>query len=181
MAANQPPIGDAIIIGIDFGTTYSGVAWAYSREPEEIEQVTSWDAELNHCSDVEKAPTQLWYHDDNNETTWGYSIPADKDALKWFKLLLLKDDDIPADVLASKQLATARRLQEATNKDPIDIIACFLQKLWNHAIESIKRSIGDELLNKSKFHVAITLPATWPPYAQKRMKQAASLSGILNA
>ncbi|KAL6358276.1 hypothetical protein LRP88_08459 [Fusarium phalaenopsidis] len=151
MAASQP-IDDVIIIGIDFGTTYSGVSWACSREPEEIELVTSWDAELNHCSDVDKAPTKLLYGDDDN-TTWGYSVPADKDALKWFKLLLLDEDGIPCALSASTQLDKARRLQEETNKDPVDIIACFLRKLWNHAIDSIKRSIGAELLKISKFHV----------------------------
>ncbi|RSL67500.1 hypothetical protein CEP54_003231 [Fusarium duplospermum] len=179
MTANQPT-EDAIIIGIDFGTTYSGVAWAYSREPNDIAIVTSWEAELNHCSDKEKAPTQLLYSS-NSDATWGYSIPADKDALKWFKLLLLKRGDIPADIATSGQLANARRLQETTGKQPVDIIACFLRKLWSHAIESIKRSIGAELLNKSKFHVVITLPAIWPPYAQRHMKQAAGLSGILDA
>ncbi|KAI8691181.1 hypothetical protein NCS56_00109900 [Fusarium sp. Ph1] len=179
MAASQP-IDDVIIIGIDFGTTYSGVSWACSREPEEIELVTSWDAELNHCSDVDKAPTKLLYGDDDN-TTWGYSVPADKDALKWFKLLLLDEDGIPCALSASTQLDKARRLQEETNKDPVDIIACFLRKLWNHAIDSIKRSIGAELLKISKFHVVITLPAIWPPYAQRRMKEAAKLSGILDA
>lgn len=159
---------------------YSGVSWAYSREPEEIELVTSWDAELHHCSDVEKAPTELVYDDDDN-TTWGYSVPADKDALKWFKLLLLDEDDIPCALSGSTQLDKARRLQKATNKDPVEIIACFLRKLWNHAIDSIKRSIGAELLKRSKFHVVITLPAIWPPYAQKRMKEAATLSGILDS
>ncbi|KAI8719009.1 hypothetical protein NCS52_00681200 [Fusarium sp. LHS14.1] len=166
MAATQPT-EDAIVIGIDFGTTYSGVAWAYSREPNDIAIVTSWEAELNHCSDKEKAPTQLCYNS-NNDATWGYSIPADNDALKWFKLLLLKRGDIAADIAKSEQLATARRLQEATGKQPVEIIACFLKKL-----------IGAELLNKCKFHVVITLPAIWPPYAQRFMKQAAGLSGIL--
>lgn len=197
MTASQP-IDDVIIIGIDFGTTYvclqrivkavtdtclrrfSGVSWAYSREPEDIEIVTSWDAELNHCSDVEKAPTKLLYGD-NGKTTWGYSVPADMDALKWFKLLLLDEDDIPCALSASTQLDKARRLQKATNKDPVDIIACFLRNLWNHAIDSIKRSIGAELLKMSKFHVVITLPAIWPHYAQRRMKEAAKLSGILDA
>ncbi|RTE70985.1 hypothetical protein BHE90_014613 [Fusarium euwallaceae] len=179
MAAHQP-IDDVIIIGIDFGTTYSGVSWAYSREPEEVELVTSWDAELNHCADVEKAPTKLLYGDDG-ETTWGYSVPVDKEALKWFKLLLLDEDDIPCALSASTQLSEARRLQKATNMDPIEIIGCFLRKLWNHAIDSIKRSIGAELLKISKFHVIITLPAIWPHYAQKRMKEAAQMSGILDA
>ncbi|ENH61131.1 Mitochondrial-type heat shock protein 70 [Fusarium oxysporum f. sp. cubense race 1] len=137
MTANEP-VDDFIIIGLDFGTTYSGIAWAYSREPEEIELVTSWDSEFNNCSDVEKAPTQLLY-DDKKGTSWGYSIPASEDALKWFKLPLLDSDDVP--IMVSKA----------------------------------------ELLQKSPFHVVITLPAIWPPYAQQRMKQAAKTSGILDA
>ncbi|KIL94945.1 hypothetical protein FAVG1_01876 [Fusarium avenaceum] len=178
MAANEP-VDDFIIIGIDFGTTYSGIAWAYSREPEEIELVTSWDSELNHCSDVEKAPTQLFY-DNDKDTTWGYSVPADKDALKWFKLLLLDTADIPAEMLSSSQLRKARDLLGGIKKDPVDVIACFLRKVWNHAIDSISRSVGVELLQQSRFHVVITLPAIWPPYAQQRMKQAATVSGILD-
>lgn len=142
--------------------------------------MTSWDAELNHCSDVEKAPTQLLY-DNNKGTSWGYSIPADKDALKWFKLLLLDSGDVPTDVAVSCQLRHARKLLDKKKRDPVEVIACYLRKIWNHAIDSIRRSVGTELLQKSRFHVVITLPAIWPPYAQQRMKQAASASGILDA
>ncbi|KAF4975290.1 hypothetical protein FZEAL_7903 [Fusarium zealandicum] len=180
MTANQP-LDDAIIIGIDFGTTFSGVAWAYSREPEEIELVTSWDSELNHCSDIEKAPTQLHYGNDEEAISWGYSIPPDKEALKWFKLLLLDTKDLPDGVSDATQIQEAQRLQKSINKDPVEIIGCFLRKMWNHSVDSIERAVGAELLRKSKFHVVITMPAIWPHYAQKRMKQAAKISGILDA
>ncbi|WKT39350.1 hypothetical protein QSH57_001169 [Fusarium oxysporum f. sp. vasinfectum] len=179
MTANEP-VDDFIIIGLDFGTTYSGIAWAYSREPEEIELVTSWDSEFNNCSDVEKAPTQLLY-DDKKGTSWGYSIPAREDALKWFKLLLLDSDDVPIMVSKSSQMRCAQKLLDKMRKDPVEVIACYLRKIWNHAIDSIQRTVGAELLQKSPFHVVITLPAIWPPYAQQRMKQAAKTSGILDA
>ncbi|KAF5667436.1 Hsp70 chaperone protein [Fusarium denticulatum] len=174
MTANKP-VDDLIIVGLDFGTTFSGIAWAYSREPEEIELVTSWDSEFNNCSDVEKAPTQLLY-DDKKGTSWGYSIPADKDALKWFKLLLLDSDDVPIMVSKSSQMRCAQKLLDKMKKDPVEVIACYLRKIWNHAIDSIQRTVGAELLQKSPFHVVVTLPAIWPPYAQQRMKQAAKTS-----
>ncbi|KAL2685560.1 hypothetical protein Neosp_006660 [[Neocosmospora] mangrovei] len=191
------PVDDVIIIGIDFGTTsvtssslenlinpnvrgrFSGVAWAYSREPDEIELVTSWDSELNRCSDVGKAPTQLYYGNHGDATQWGYSIPIDKDPLKWFKLLLLDDKDVPSEVANSAQLHEARRLRKELNKDPIEIIGCFLRQIWNHSIDSIRRSVGADLLRRSKFQVIITVPAIWPHYARQRMKQAAKMSGIL--
>ncbi|KAM0209640.1 hypothetical protein ACHAQI_006381 [Fusarium lateritium] len=179
MTANQP-LNDAIVIGIDFGTTFSGVAWAYSREPDEIEIVTSWDAELNHCSDVEKAPTQLYFDDNSQDIKWGYSVPVDKEPLKWFKLLLIGPKDLPTDVARSSQLQEARRLRNKIKKEPIEIIATFLRKLWDHSLDSITRAIGADILKRTKLQVVITLPAIWPPYAQQRMKQAAQQSGILD-
>ncbi|KAH6898499.1 hypothetical protein B0T10DRAFT_555809 [Thelonectria olida] len=178
-SSRKEPTDDIIIIGVDFGTTFSGVAWAYSREPDDIEIVTSWDAEMNHCSDVEKTPTQLYFGDQGESTKWGYSIPADKQALRWFKLLLLDDKDIPIHVSEASQLREARELRTKINKDPVEVIACFLRNLWNHTIDTIKRSISAELLQECRFHVIITMPAIWPFYAQQRMKKAAQISGIL--
>ncbi|KAH7269671.1 uncharacterized protein BKA55DRAFT_549285 [Fusarium redolens] len=179
MTANQPQ-SDAIIIGIDFGTTFLGVAWAYFRQPDDIEIVTSWGSQLNHCSDVEKAPTQLCYDENGQDVKWGYGIPAEDEPLKWFKLLLLEAKDIPVEVAASTQLQEARRLKNKVMKDPIEIIASFLRNLWDHSTESIKRAIGADLVRRCKLQVVITLPAIWPAYAQQRMKQAAQQSGIMD-
>ncbi|RYC84381.1 hypothetical protein BFJ63_vAg12749 [Fusarium oxysporum f. sp. narcissi] len=179
MTANKP-LEDAVIIGIDFGTTYSGVAWAYSREPEEIEIVTSWESELNHCSDVEKAPTQIHYGHNSRDIKWGYGISPEHEPLKWFKLLLLEPKDIPQGAANSAQLKEARRLQSKVGKEPVEIVACFLRKIWDHSVESIRRAIGDGVMKRSKFQVVITLPAIWSPYAQQRMKMAAKQAGILD-
>ncbi|KAF4966773.1 hypothetical protein FSARC_5590 [Fusarium sarcochroum] len=180
MTANKP-IDDLIIIGIDFGTTFSGIAWAYSREPDDIEVVTSWETQMSHCSDVEKAPTQLFYDKEDKATTWGYSIPPAKEALKWFKLLLLDELDIPTDLSDSTQLREARNLLKKSKKDVVEVVACYLRKIWNHAIDSIRRSVGPELLQSSRFHIVVTLPAIWPPSAEQRMKKAARISGMLDA
>lgn len=140
----------------------------------------SWETELNHCSNVEKAPTQLLCNGES-DTSWGFSVPADKDALKWFKLLLLDEADISPEMSNSSQLQRTKQLLRDMNKDPVDVIGCYLRKIWNHAIESIRHSVGAELLQKSRFHVVITLPAIWPPYAQQRMRKAAKASGIADA
>lgn len=108
---------------------FSGVSWAHTREPDAIEIVTCWDSELNHCSDVEKAPTQLYFDANDHDIKWGYGIPLDKEPLKWFKLLLLDNIDLPADVASSTQIQEARRLQKMAGKGPIAIIASFLRKL----------------------------------------------------
>jgi molecular chaperone DnaK (HSP70) len=122
----------------------------------------------------------LYFDKNGHDVKWGYGIPLDKEPLKWFKLLLLDATDLPAEIVNSIQLQEARRLTNETGKEPIAIIASFLRKLWDHSVESIRRAIGAESFEQSKFHVVITLPAIWPPYAQNQMKQAAQQSGILD-
>ncbi|TID04775.1 hypothetical protein CH35J_003145 [Colletotrichum higginsianum] len=50
-----------IVVGIDFGTTFSGVSWAYSGQPDVIEVITRWETELNFASDTEKTPTAILF------------------------------------------------------------------------------------------------------------------------
>ncbi|KHO00120.1 Heat shock protein Hsp70 [Metarhizium album ARSEF 1941] len=169
-----------IIVGIDFGTTYSGVAWAYSKEPEEIEVVTTWNSDLNHCSDLEKTPTHLYFGKGRDNIKWGYAVPENDEVLEWFKLLLLKEQDLPSDLRHSPKVLEARRLQEASHRDVVDLVACFLTQLWKHALQSIEEANGKNLVEKCRFYVVMTLPAIWPHYAQESMRQAAQKAGILS-
>jgi hypothetical protein len=143
--------------------------------------VTSWDAELHSCSDKDKAPSQPYYDEKNLEVKWGYSVPLNVEPLKWFKLFLLDAKDLPTEVAFSTQLQEARRIQNEAKKESTEIISAFLRKLWNHSMESIQDALGADVVEQSKLHVVITMPAIWPAYAQSRMKDAAQESGILDA
>ncbi|KAK2038571.1 actin-like ATPase domain-containing protein [Colletotrichum somersetense] len=172
---------DAIVIGIDFGTTFSGVSWAFSGQPNDIEVITRWEAEMNFASDREKAPTEILYRGAQNAVFWGYGIPIEEiqDAMRWFKLLLVDEVDLPDNLRTSSKIATARKAVKDANKDPVDVITSYLRRLWNHSIESIDLSTGNDLVNMCKFHVVVTLPAIWPEYAKTRMQRAAKNAGLL--
>ncbi len=78
-----------IIVGIDFGTTYSGVAWAETQRPDRRVAITVWpiskDAPEGESSD--KVPTKLRYNGDDLQ--WGFSIPVNappSELIEWFKL-----------------------------------------------------------------------------------------------
>lgn len=78
-----------IIVGIDFGTTYSGVAWAETQRPDRRVAVTSWPiSKTNHEGESsDKVPTKIRYSGDKVE--WGFSIPMDAPSdqiMEWFKL-----------------------------------------------------------------------------------------------
>ncbi|KAI8228109.1 hypothetical protein K4K54_002426 [Colletotrichum sp. SAR 10_86] len=171
----------AIVIGIDFGTTFSGVSWAYSGQPNDIEVITRWEAQLNFASDTEKTPTAILYHGKQGAATWGHGIPPEDadSALKWFKLLLVDEKDLPDNIRHSSQIAKARELIAHCNKDPVDVISGYLRRLWNHSIECIGIAAGNDLIQMCKFHIVITLPAIWPDYAKSRMRRAAKDAGLL--
>lgn len=78
-----------IIVGLDFGTTYSGLAWAETRQPGKIASVTTWPISENdlEAESSGKCPTTLRYAGESKQ--WGFSIPAtspDNETIAWFKL-----------------------------------------------------------------------------------------------
>jgi molecular chaperone DnaK (HSP70) len=92
---------------------------------------------------------------------------------------LVDEEDLPEEVRGSAKVKQARAYLKKHNKSAIEIIALFLRHLWNHATQHITETVSRNLVNFSKFHIVITLPAIWPDYARNRMKEAASIAGML--
>ena len=78
-----------IIVGIDFGTTYSGVAWAETQRPDRRATITAWPIDKTTLEGEfsEKVPTKLRYS--GGDVQWGFSIPLtapQDEIIEWFKL-----------------------------------------------------------------------------------------------
>ncbi|KAJ0287318.1 hypothetical protein Brms1b_003743 [Colletotrichum noveboracense] len=170
-----------IIVGIDFGTTFSGASFAYSGEPKDIEVISRWESKLNLNSDKEKAPSAILFPGKRGTVSWGYGIPpnAKQEPMRWFKLLLVDEKDLPNKVKDSPQIAAARKMVEEENKDPVEVISAYLTRFWDHAVECIIASHGQDLVDMCRLQVVITLPAIWPDYAKARMRRAVEGAGIL--
>src|SRR5689334_1390569 len=78
-------------------SSYSGVAWAYSNQPDDIKIITEWDCIEFQNSGKGKAPTRIAYRqqpldpfidntgdDISTEVAWGYGV-EDANAAEWFK------------------------------------------------------------------------------------------------
>ncbi|TWU76875.1 hypothetical protein ED733_006409 [Metarhizium rileyi] len=171
----------SIIVAIDFGTTYSGVAYARGAEPNHVHFVSNWSSQDLFCFTKQKVPTVIYYSPDESSPKWGYEVdPGQKDALRWFKLLLLDDDHVPDHLKRSKYITTAKSLLKKVNKHVTDVIADYLRLLWKHSLRSIERTIGENMVRLSAFKVVVTLPAIWPLYAQIRMHKAILAAGLLD-
>ncbi|KAK3502989.1 hypothetical protein B0T13DRAFT_501190 [Neurospora crassa] len=168
-----------VIIGVDFGTTFSGVAFTWSNQVDKIEIITGWDDALSDNTDECKAPTAISYGT-GNKVTWGYSIEPEKEQLKWVKLLLLNDEDIPEEVQNSDKIKEAREYLHKHNKTAEEAVTTFLRHLWEHSIDCITKAISRGMVNYAQFHIVITLPAIWPSYAREKMRLAAEQAGMLD-
>lgn len=168
---------DIMVIGIDFGTTFSGAAWATVEdfEADQINLITNWPGTGREEG---KVPTELFYEDD--QIMWGYEIPVDADPVRWFKLLLLKEEDLDADLRASEIILRGRRMLRENGKTAVDLIADYLRAIWKHTLENINKSRGESVVDALTFHVVITVPAIWKGYARQGMESAAKKAGILD-
>ena len=163
-------------------TSFSGVGWARTTKPDQITMVTDWRSTRSGISDREKAPSELSYDETGSVTQWGYGLENDNDddqRLKWFKLLLLEDNDQPPHLRNCEQLKKTREILQQMNKSATDVVEDYLRALWNHALESIEKNVGKRVITHSRFRVVMTLPAIWKDYAQNRMRRAAEAAGIL--
>lgn len=156
------------------------MAWTTSSRPGHINIITNWDAVKNHCSDKEKVPSAIYYNE-KGEVSWGYSVPEKASPLKfeWFKLCLLDEDDIPQNIRNAAQIQAAQKSLRESNKRVVDVISDYLRELWKHSIRNIRRAVGGQLVDLSRFKVIATIPAIWPAYAQIRMLEAIEKAGIL--
>lgn len=152
------------------------MAWATvdDFERDEINIITNWP---KHGREEPKAPTELFY--EGGKVMWGYGIPLDADPVRWFKLLLLRDEDMTEEQRQSEPLLRARKLMRETGKSAMDLVADYLRPLWQHTMETIHRFRSKSVISALTFHVVITVPAIWKDYARKGMEEAARNAGIL--
>ena len=58
-SSGSPSPQDKLVVGVDFGTTYSGVAAAYSATPDDVDIIKTWPGGNGITSD--KVPTEIAY------------------------------------------------------------------------------------------------------------------------
>jgi hypothetical protein len=140
--------------------------------------VTDWPAGDNRA----KVPTRIHYTAGGGNQC-GYEIPNGVDPLKWFKLLLMKEEDIPQYLHDSghiKKIDEARAQLAKERKDVVQVIADYLRFLWNNTIAAIEKSETRAVVDSTPYVVVLTFPALWETDATQKMQDAAKQAGILD-
>jgi hypothetical protein len=126
MASTGDATDNVVIVGIDFGTTFSGVAFTWSKKIDNIEVISSWETDMPSKADEDKTPTAISFGTDN-QVSWGYKIPFNAEQAKWFKLLLVDEEDLPDEVRASTKINQARAYLKKHNLRTVGAIAVYLR------------------------------------------------------
>ncbi|KAM0535277.1 hypothetical protein ACHAO2_004228 [Verticillium nonalfalfae] len=141
-----------IIVGIDFGTTYSGVAWAETQRPDRRTTITSWPVSktIREGESSDKVPTKLRYT--KGDVQWGFSIPVtapQNEVVEWFKLDI---DPTLQDMgnTVAKEARAGRSVDELVT-DFISALGEHLRytlqaKLGGHIVSTIPLEVGDTIV-----------------------------------
>lgn len=158
--------------------SYSGVAWATAGDfnSGQINLITTWPG---YGREEGKVPTELVY--ENDEVVWGYDIPEDAEPIRWFKLLLLRDEDLSPELRRSAYIRQGREKLLEIGKSAVDVIADYLRALSQHILETIENARGESVLEALRFHIVLTVPAIWKGYARQSMREAARKAGLLDS
>ncbi|EGX94089.1 Hsp70 family chaperone [Cordyceps militaris CM01] len=175
----QPPVSDRLIVGVDFGTTFSGVAAVYTSNPDDIDIIKTWPGSNGITSD--KVPTEISYDVPANATEgtdpnvkWGFQFKPEESRLRCIKLFLDRSQKLPFYV---SPLDTAAQLKRF-NKNVVDAVSDYLTQIYKHTMDTLTRRYGESFMASTKVDFVLTCPAVWSDAAKNTTLQAAERAGM---
>ncbi|KAL5342492.1 hypothetical protein BJX70DRAFT_394709 [Aspergillus crustosus] len=175
-----------IIVGLDFGTTYSGIAWALqSSSEEDIEVLSSWPGggnrepsttrqlptRMTQAGTSAKVPSVISY--EGEKIQWGYQIGPLAPACRGLKLLL--DEGQEPQYLPS--MDTVSLLFQTYGKTVQEATADYLRQLIHQALQVLQRRLGLEP-GQMDLQYTLTVPAVWSDKAKHVTLCAAVEAGV---
>ncbi|KAF5326409.1 hypothetical protein D9611_000946 [Ephemerocybe angulata] len=173
--AQKPADEGRMSISIDFGTTFSGVAYGSARiAGGQVQQILNWPGSFET---FRKIPTCLLYDEMGQVIAWGLeaknaSPMVGTSKCEWFKLFL------EPHALRDEASVDPRLPEIPPGKKPIDLIIDFLTCLWEYAKDQITRDIG-AVADLNTAEVWLTVPAAWDAKGCEIMREAAIAAGLV--
>lgn len=189
-----------LVIAIDFGTTFSGVAYAHEgdaaltassmsemkRVAKKVTVVRTWPDQEGTPND--KIPTLLSYN--SSPPHWGASVaPRDKPRAAYFKLGLQGNltsvypnraySTSPSSLMGGYLMDHNWRHPDLPHKKAVDFTADYLTHIVQYVLkEVLPLHFDEEFLRNQQLSYVITVPAIWSDRAKELTCQAAVRAGI---
>ncbi|MEY3199266.1 MAG: hypothetical protein RJA13_1224 [Bacteroidota bacterium] len=168
-----------VVVGIDFGTSRSGYAYAFLDDKKIIPKTQWFGQDIPYV----KTLTQILYSPDRKQKWWGYearAVLAEKrktnEAKNYhfferFKMALRESDDRTSEGPRITSSAGGKFLV-------VDIIADYLRFLKDFVWKDIQEATSGHL-KESEIRWCLTVPAIWTDADKQLMRQAAQKAGII--
>ncbi|KAK5991079.1 Protein kinase rad3-like protein, partial [Cladobotryum mycophilum] len=164
-----------IVVSIDFGTTFSGIAWADTARPEVKHILSDWPS-ANGVKSSPKVPTELrkvakgWQ--------WGYQIPESAKRSRFFKLWVLTESMQCTELtfILSKLDEPVKVKKDGESAQELTKI--YLSCLHDHFISVLEKRLSPDVVQSTPMDFIVTVPAIWSNTAKQETKNAASMAGF---
>jgi hypothetical protein len=140
-----------------------------------IEVVNNWPSRHTKIGTKEKVPSEIAYSPDGAQ--WGSLIPPNVPRHMWTKLQL----DRPQTGEAAKVIKEQQLVAQSLDKQPVDIIADFLEHVKDHLLKTLDEEYRREIWSTLPITLVVTVPAVWSDAAKDRTLQAVRQSGFDSA
>ncbi|XP_074195091.1 heat shock 70 kDa protein 12A isoform X4 [Rhinolophus sinicus] len=168
-----------VVVAIDFGTTSSGYAYSFTKEPECIHVMRRWEGGDPGVSN-QKTPTTILLTPERKFHSFGYAARDfyhdldPNEAKQWlylekFKMKLHTTGDLTMDT--DLTAANGKKVKA------LEIFVYALQYFKEQALKELSDQAGSEFEN-SDVRWVITVPAIWKQPAKQFMRQAAYQAGL---
>ncbi|CAN8104679.1 unnamed protein product [Discula destructiva] len=166
---------DHIVIAVDFGTTFSGVAWAFNSPGKKPEVVSIMDWPGLEGFRQPSVPTLILYDEtDPSKFKWGGQVDWRDPAIHGVKLLLDPNQAKPTYLPSS----SFKKDRKALPKDPIDVAADFIGAIYRHALSKIESASVRDYFNLCEKEFILSVPAMWSDKAKDLTLKAAKKAGV---
>ncbi|KAG1457206.1 hypothetical protein G6F46_006657 [Rhizopus delemar] len=160
-----------VIVGIDFGTTYSGCCYAFAQN-EEVIDIVKWPKQNNQV--YPKTPTLSLYRKGSTQLVdWGHGArrqamkPNNADLMLLSKFKLYLDEHLQQTDLGNGLNIT-------------DVIADYLRAFHLHVCTELLKGFAGNY-DQTRFRYCLTVPAMWSDRAKAIMREAAIRAGLINS
>lgn len=180
--ASRPESGSCshfVVVAIDFGTTYSGYAFSFTRDPDNIHMMRKWEGGDPGVVN-QKTPTTLLLNPDGEFHSFGFTardVYHDLDAQeakRWmffekFKMTLHSNENLSRD--------TEIRAANGRPMPALTVFAHALRYFRDQALKELSEQSATTILPDDVRWV-VTVPAIWRQPAKQFMRAAAYKAGI---
>ncbi|KAK4554470.1 hypothetical protein LTR86_008324 [Recurvomyces mirabilis] len=170
-----------IVLGVDYGTTYSGVSYGTTDKTNaaDVTVIRSWPGRDGEW----KVPSRIAYERENNtfgltQNAWGYDVQPSMVSYSWTKLLLDQSTGPPHDDPDFRLALDQGMLRLPSNYTAQRVCGDFLREVYNYSTAQLIKQISKEVFDSTPVDCWLTVPAVWSDQARDSTRTAAYAAGF---